>query len=109
MRVTLGDVAENAGVSQATASRVLNGKDGVSRGTRSAVISAANTLGYRRARPRTGRVIGVVLPEQRAALAARTGLDEVDAVERGSHTDDFAPLWEEMTMVRRSAPAGAQW
>jgi len=63
MRVTLGDVAENAGVSQATASRVLNGKDGVSRGTRSAVISAANTLGYRRARPRTGRVIGVVLPE----------------------------------------------
>jgi len=53
--------------------------------------------------------LGVVLPEQRAALAARTGLDEVDAVERGSHTDDFAPLWEEMTMVRRSAPAGAQW
>jgi ring-1,2-phenylacetyl-CoA epoxidase subunit PaaC len=53
--------------------------------------------------------LGVVLPEQRAALAARTGLDEVDAVERGSHTDDFAPLWVEMTMVRRSAPAGAQW
>jgi ring-1,2-phenylacetyl-CoA epoxidase subunit PaaC len=53
--------------------------------------------------------LGVVLPEQRAALAARTGLDEVDAVERGSRTDDFAPLWEEMTMVRRSAPAGAQW
>jgi ring-1,2-phenylacetyl-CoA epoxidase subunit PaaC len=53
--------------------------------------------------------LGVLLPEQRAALAARTGLDEVDAVERGSHADDFAPLWEEMTMVRRSAPAGAQW
>jgi ring-1,2-phenylacetyl-CoA epoxidase subunit PaaC len=53
--------------------------------------------------------LGVLLPEQRAALAARTGLDEVDAIERGSHTDDFAPLWEEMTMVRRSAPAGAQW
>ena len=53
--------------------------------------------------------LGVVLPEQRAALASRVGLDEVDAVERGSHTDDFAPLWEEMTMVRRSAPAGAQW
>jgi ring-1,2-phenylacetyl-CoA epoxidase subunit PaaC len=53
--------------------------------------------------------LGVLLPEQRAALAAHTGLDEVDAIERGSHTDDFAPLWEEMTMVRRSAPAGAQW
>ena len=53
--------------------------------------------------------LGVVLPEQRAALAARAGLDEVEAIERGVHTDDFVPLWEEMTMVRRSAPAGAQW
>jgi ring-1,2-phenylacetyl-CoA epoxidase subunit PaaC len=53
--------------------------------------------------------LGVVLPEQRAALAARAGLDEVEAVERGMQTDDFVPLWEEMTMVRRSAPAGAQW
>lgn len=61
MRVTLGDVAENAGVSQATASRVLNGKDGVSHVTRSAVISAARSLGYRRST--RGRVIGVVLPE----------------------------------------------
>ena len=26
-----------------------------------------------------------------------------------THTDELAPLWEEMTMVRRSAPAGAQW
>ena len=33
MKVTLGDVAENAGVSQATASRVLNGK-GASPSTR---------------------------------------------------------------------------
>jgi ring-1,2-phenylacetyl-CoA epoxidase subunit PaaC len=28
--------------------------------------------------------------------------------ERGQHSDDFAPLWEEMTMVRRSVP-GATW
>ena len=53
--------------------------------------------------------LGVVLQEQRVELAARAGLDEVDEVERGAHTDDFAPLWEEMTMVRRSAPSGAQW
>jgi DNA-binding LacI/PurR family transcriptional regulator len=63
MRVTLGDVAENAGVSQATASRVLNGRGGVSQDTRTAVISAAQSLGYRRGRTRQGRVIGVVLPE----------------------------------------------
>jgi 1,2-phenylacetyl-CoA epoxidase catalytic subunit len=27
---------------------------------------------------------------------------------RGAHTDELAPLWDEMTMVRRSVP-GAQW
>jgi len=62
MRVTLVEVAENAGVSQATASRVLNGKGGVSGQTRAAVLSAARSLGYRRG-TRQGRVIGVVLPE----------------------------------------------
>jgi hypothetical protein len=36
-------------------------------------------------------------------------LDEVAAVERGTFDDSFAALHEEMTMVRRSAPAGAQW
>jgi ring-1,2-phenylacetyl-CoA epoxidase subunit PaaC len=53
--------------------------------------------------------LGVLLPEQRAELSARVGLDEVAAVERGTHTDELAPLWDEMTMVRRSAPAGTQW
>jgi ring-1,2-phenylacetyl-CoA epoxidase subunit PaaC len=53
--------------------------------------------------------LGVLPPELRSELAARVRLDEVDAIERGTHTDDLAPLWEEMTMVRRSAPAGAQW
>jgi hypothetical protein len=51
-----------------------------------------------------------VLPRsQRDALVARVGLDEVPAVERGTHTTELAELWNEMTMVRRSAPAGAQW
>ena len=53
--------------------------------------------------------LGVLPPEQRGELAARTGLDEVEPVERGSHTGELEPLWEEMTMVRRSAPVGAQW
>jgi ring-1,2-phenylacetyl-CoA epoxidase subunit PaaC len=30
------------------------------------------------------------------------------AIDRGSHTDDWPALWDEMTMVRRSAP-GATW
>ena len=53
--------------------------------------------------------LGVVSAEQRAELASRVGLDEVAAVERGAHTDELAELWDEMTSVRRSAPAGAQW
>ena len=53
--------------------------------------------------------LGVLPPEQRDALSARVGLPIVDAFERGTHTDELAPLWEEMTVVRRSAPAGAQW
>src|SRR3954468_4001982 len=53
--------------------------------------------------------LGVLPTEQRAALAARVELEEVDAIERGTHTAELAELWEEMTMVRRSAPAGAQW
>jgi 1,2-phenylacetyl-CoA epoxidase catalytic subunit len=53
--------------------------------------------------------LGVLPPELRGELVARVGLGEVEAVDRGTHTDELAPLWEEMTMVRRSAPAGAQW
>ena len=53
--------------------------------------------------------LGVLPAERRAELAHRVDLDEVDAVERGTHTDELAELWDEMTMVRRSAPAGAQW
>jgi ring-1,2-phenylacetyl-CoA epoxidase subunit PaaC len=53
--------------------------------------------------------LGVLPPGLRGELVSRVGLAEVEAVERGTHTDELAPLWEEMTMVRRSAPAGAQW
>ncbi|HEY2373858.1 MAG TPA: Phenylacetic acid catabolic protein [Gaiellaceae bacterium] len=53
--------------------------------------------------------LGVLPPEQRDALASRVGRDEVEAVERGANDAAFADLHAEMTMVRRSAPAGAQW
>ena len=53
--------------------------------------------------------LGVVSAELRPTLAARIGLDEVEAVERSAPGPEFAELWEEMTMVRRSAPVGAQW
>ena len=53
--------------------------------------------------------LGMLPPEQRAELAARLAMDEVEAVERDVVVEEFVPLWEEMTMVRRSAPVGAQW
>jgi ring-1,2-phenylacetyl-CoA epoxidase subunit PaaC len=53
--------------------------------------------------------LGILPAELRGELVERVGLAEVEAVERGTHTDELAPLWEEMTVVRRSAPAGAQW
>jgi ring-1,2-phenylacetyl-CoA epoxidase subunit PaaC len=36
-------------------------------------------------------------------------LPEAEPVTRGEHTEELRELWEEMTMVRRSAPAGAKW
>jgi ring-1,2-phenylacetyl-CoA epoxidase subunit PaaC len=52
--------------------------------------------------------LGVLPPELRPALAERTGLGPVEAVERGEPLPDLRALWEEMTEVRRSIP-GAQW
>ena len=53
--------------------------------------------------------LGVLPAELRGELVSRVGLAEVDAIDRGTHTEELSPLWEEMTIVRRSAPAGAQW
>jgi ring-1,2-phenylacetyl-CoA epoxidase subunit PaaC len=51
---------------------------------------------------------GLLEPELRGRLCELVRLEPVEAVERGSHTDELGPLLEEMTMVRRSVP-GASW
>jgi ring-1,2-phenylacetyl-CoA epoxidase subunit PaaC len=50
-------------------------------------------------------------PELRARAEERLGrpLPDAEPVPRGIHEAELAELWEEMTSVRRSAPAGAQW
>jgi ring-1,2-phenylacetyl-CoA epoxidase subunit PaaC len=50
-------------------------------------------------------------PELRRRAEERLGraLPEAEPVPRGVHEAELAELWEEMTMVRRSAPADAQW
>ncbi|MDI5965951.1 LacI family DNA-binding transcriptional regulator [Streptomyces sp. SL13] len=62
----LAEVAEKVGVSEATVSRVLNGKPGVSDATRAAVLTALDVLGYERPtqlRGERARLVGLVLPE----------------------------------------------
>jgi ring-1,2-phenylacetyl-CoA epoxidase subunit PaaC len=52
--------------------------------------------------------LGLLDSELRGSLCECVGREPVEAVERGGHTDELQPLWEEMTMVRRSVP-GATW
>jgi ring-1,2-phenylacetyl-CoA epoxidase subunit PaaC len=52
--------------------------------------------------------LGLLDREQRERLGELVGREPVEAVERDQHGDELAPLWEEMTMVRRSVP-GATW
>jgi DNA-binding LacI/PurR family transcriptional regulator len=62
----LAEVAKKVGVSEATVSRVLNGKAGVSDSTREAVLTALDVLGYERPtqlRGQRARLVGLVLPE----------------------------------------------
>lgn len=65
-RTRLKDLAEQAGVSTATVSRVLNGKVGVAAETRRSVLAALDVLGYERPerlRTRSQGLIGLVVPE----------------------------------------------
>jgi ring-1,2-phenylacetyl-CoA epoxidase subunit PaaC len=50
-------------------------------------------------------------PELVARVQERLGrtLPALEPVPRGVHEAELAELWEEMTSVRRSAPAGARW
>lgn len=62
----LSDIAAQAGVSEATVSRVLNGKAGVSAATRQTVLAALDVLGYERPtrlRQRSAGLIGLITPE----------------------------------------------
>ncbi|QEO09777.1 LacI family DNA-binding transcriptional regulator [Protaetiibacter larvae] len=66
MSSRLAEVAQKVGVSEATVSRVLNGKPGVSESTRQAVLTALDVLGYERPsklRGERARLVGLFLPE----------------------------------------------
>ncbi|ONI66854.1 LacI family transcriptional regulator [Kribbella sp. ALI-6-A] len=65
-RARLADIAVKAGVSEATVSRVLNGKPGVAEETRQSVLTALDVLGFERPTRlvrRSAGLIGLVMPE----------------------------------------------
>ncbi|WP_156725250.1 LacI family DNA-binding transcriptional regulator [Streptomyces apocyni] len=66
MTARLADIAAQAGVSEATVSRVLNGKPGVAPATRESVLAALDVLGYERPtrlRRRSAGLVGLITPE----------------------------------------------
>jgi alanine racemase len=66
MRARLSDIAQQANVSEATVSRVLNDRPGVSPDKRQAVLTALDVLGYerpQRLRKRSAGLVGLVVPE----------------------------------------------
>ena len=59
--------------------------------------------------------LGVVDDELRPELVRRVSqrlpwaLSDAEPVTRGQHSEELRELWEEMTVVRRSQPAGTAW
>lgn len=64
-RATLASIAQHAGVSEATVSRVLNDRPGASPATRRAVLTALDVLGYERPLRLRGQsgLVGLITPE----------------------------------------------
>ncbi len=85
-RVTLADLAEKAGVSLATASKVLNGRRDVAPGTRQRVEQLLDQHGYRRRAPgqSNSRLIELLFHELESAWSMEIirGVEDI-ASERG--------------------------
>lgn len=66
MKARLADIAAHADVSEATVSRVLNGKPGVAEKTRLSVLTSLDVLGYdrpSRLRRKSAGLVGLIVPE----------------------------------------------
>ena len=66
MTARLADIAAQAGVSEATVSRVLNGRPGVAAATRESVLAALDLMGYERParlHKRSAGLVGLITPE----------------------------------------------
>lgn len=113
-RVTIGDVASEAGVSIATVSRVVNGRYGVAPGTNEKVRAVIENLGYesslvaRSLRSRRTNVIGIIVADiepfsaellKGAARAIRSTGYELVVYSGGGHVGDQIG-WERRYLTR---------
>ncbi|CUR59469.1 Uncharacterized HTH-type transcriptional regulator in aml 5'region [metagenome] len=111
MKVRLTEIAQRAGVSVSTVSRVLNEKPGVNQHTRRQVLTALDVLGYdrpSRLRPRAAGLVGLIVPELEnpffprfahlvEANLARFGYTPVLCSQSlgGVHEDDYVQMLQE--------------
>ena len=89
----LADIAGHAGVSEATVSRVLNGKAGVADSTRQRVLAALDMLGYERPvrlRPRSAGLVGLVIPELTNPIFPAFAQDLAQGLTRQGYTPVLA-------------------
>jgi LacI family repressor for deo operon, udp, cdd, tsx, nupC, and nupG len=107
-RARLADIAAQAGVSEATVSRVLNAKPGVADATRQAVLTALDVLGYERParlRRKSAGLVGLITPELENPIfpafaqviesaLARQGFTPVLCTQTpgGVHEDDYTQM-----------------
>ncbi|WP_114853451.1 LacI family DNA-binding transcriptional regulator [Brachybacterium sp. YJGR34] len=85
-RVTLKDVAERAGVSMATASKVMNGRADVRDSTRATVSEAASELGYQPKRREEDRRRAVLIHFD--TLTSPYSLQVLEGAEKAAHRAD---------------------
>jgi hypothetical protein len=91
---TIADIAEQAGVSVPTVSKVINGRSDVSPGTRQRVEEAIRAVGYQRANraQRAAPIIELIFHE----LESEWALEIVRGVERIAGTNHLAVVLTEM-------------
>ncbi len=111
--VTIAVIAESAGVSVPTVSKVLNGRSGVSADTRAKVEAAIGQYGYRRPSPRTRmKIMELVFRElenvwaveiiRGVERAARKNQVHVFVSDFGLH-DTYEPSWLQQSPAHRPA------
>lgn len=91
-RVTMEDVAREAGVSRALVSIAFRGVDGVSDATRDKILATAEKLGY--------------VPNNIASRLASKGSDTIGVFIQDLHNDVFADVYDGIRSV--TEPAGIQ-